>query len=187
MEDKAEQPRRGYRKHSKEPAAEAAAPKKGFKKYLKSAREIEEWEFGDGTQNPLHVDPEVRDRYRKIENIDTMWCSMSCMGQPQDSNVAQKLANGWVFAEEGDLPVEDFPRVKYENMRLMIRDWRLSKRQGRIQEAEAKEPVETLKRRAGEGDLQGVTLDARHSSARNYNKIKSTYERLEIPSDDVVT
>jgi hypothetical protein len=179
MEDKAEQPKkRGFRKHSDEPKPDPLA--KGFKKYLKSQREVETWEFADAMQDPLRIDPEVRDRYRR-EGIDFMWASTACMGAPQNENIAAKQKSGWEFVAEGDFPTADIPRVEYQNMHLVARDWRLSKRQAKIQEVEATEPIRVLKQRAGEGDLPGVTLDARH--ARGHNKIRSTFEKLEIPTE----
>jgi hypothetical protein len=155
---------------------------KGFKKYIKTAKEIDEAVFTDGSENPLHLPKETMDALHR-ENVDVMWASMQCMGVPQDRNIATKQANGWQFVEEGDFPTDLVPRLQVDNLRLMARDYRLSQKQARKQEAEAAAPPAVLRQRAGEGDLAGVTLDARHSSARGYNKIRSTFERMEIKDD----
>jgi hypothetical protein len=47
----------------------------------------------------------------------------------------------------------------------------------------AAEPLKLQQHKVVNGDLPGVTLDARHPSALRGNSIKREYERLRVPSD----
>jgi hypothetical protein len=170
---------KGFRKYAEPQPSKPDPAAKGYKKYLKTAKEIDEAVFRDGSEDLLHVPKETMDKLHR-DGIDLMWASTMCMGAPQDRNIAEKRANGWEFVEEGDFDKELVPRIQVDNLRLMARDKRLSDKQARQQLADAEAPPTVLRQRAGEGDLRGVTLDARHSSARGYNKIRSTLERVQV-------
>jgi hypothetical protein len=185
MDKTTEQPKRGYRKHSKpaEPAAETE-PKKGYKKWQQKFL-ANKW---DGTlvsevENPWHISPDIVEAYRR-DGIDLKAVRTHCYGWEDTKNYALHVRNGWQNVEIGDFP--DITTVQGDGLQLMARPNAISKKARAQQEAEAREPVAVLKKRAGEGSLEdmGVTLDPRHSSARNYNKIKSSWERLEIPRDE---
>jgi hypothetical protein len=173
---------KGFRKYSEPEPSKPDPAAKGFRKYLKTAKEIDEAVFTDGGENLLHIPVEKMDALHR-DGIDLMWASTSTMGVPQDRNIADKRANGWEFVEEGDFDKDLVPRIQVDNLRLMARDYRLSQKQARKLEAEAASPPMVLKQKAGEGALDGVTLDPRHSSARAYNKHKSHYERMVIGDD----
>jgi hypothetical protein len=102
------------------------------------------------------------------------------MGQEDTKNIARAQRNGWTPVEKGDIPGIDV--VEEGGLQLMARPMAISKKARAIEEAEARSPVVTKEMQVN-GNLPGVSLDSNHPSARNYNKMRKTVERLEVPQD----
>jgi hypothetical protein len=88
------------------------------------------------------------------------------------------MRNGWTFVEPGD--IEGIDHCEEGGLQLVARPMAISKKARAIEDAEAKAPVATKQLQVN-GDLPGVTLDSRHPSAKSYNKMRRTVERLEVP------
>jgi hypothetical protein len=184
MDKTTEQPiKRGYRKHAvKEPTAEVA-PKKGFKKW-QAKFSSDKWDgtFADETDNALSIREDILKNYER-DGLSFKWVRESVFNWPDEKNIARHLKNGWQPVEEDDFP--DITCVKEGGLILMARPLPITKKAKAIQAQEAVAPVTTLRKRAEGGDIsEKITLDAKHSSARAYNKHRSTWEKISVPVDD---
>jgi hypothetical protein len=103
------------------------------------------------------------------------------MGQEDTKNIARAQRNGWTPVEKGDIPGIDI--VEEGGLVLCARPLSISKKARAIEAAEASAPVQTKMMQVN-GDLPGVTLDSRHPSARSYNKMRKTVERITVPDGE---
>jgi hypothetical protein len=159
----------------------AATTSKPWEKYAKPPVD---WDGEIVVQSDsfLNIDPEVRQMYWDEYGIDLQWVAESCTGMPLEENVLLRKRNHWEEVEPGSIP--EIPTVRKGGLVLMARPRCVSEKARAQQQKDAREPLETAKLRAGEGDLPGVTLNPRHSSARQFNHMRSTVERLNVPQDD---
>jgi hypothetical protein len=136
-------------------------------------------EFANPNDNPLNLGVELCEHYAR-EGIEFLWAAETVMGQPQD--MSHHFKNGFKYVEEGVFP--DIPIVKHDGCVLLARAKSIGDQARAAQEREARLPLEVAKQRAGQGDLPGIPAEAaRHSSARNFNHMRSHLERLDVPKD----
>ena len=160
--------------------AEKPEAKKGFRKWSKFDGSRFDGKFADANENPLAIDQDLVTALNR-EGLDLRWVRTHCIGQPDDKNVTRALRNGWVPVEKGDIPEIDV--VEEGGLQLMARPMAISKKARAIEAAEAKAPVLTKEMQIMGGDLlseRGV-MGADHPSAKAYNKMRRTVERLEVP------
>jgi hypothetical protein len=166
------------KKESQQPQQEL----KGYKKWKAKFKGAGfDGTFADGSENPLAIPTDVLQNYER-EGLCFKWVRESCMGQPDNKNVALHKRNGWETVEAGDF--DDITTVAEAGLILMARPKAIEDKARRNQEADAAAPITTMHRRAGEGDLDGISLDARHPSARKSNFHRKTIERLPVARDD---
>ena len=160
---------------AKKSTTEQTAKPQGYKKWADKSQ----WggTFACPEENPLAIDKDVIAGLNR-EGWDVKWMRFSCAGMPDDKNVARHQKNGWVNVERGD--IEGIEHVEEGGLQLVARPMAISKKARAIEEAEARSPVATKEMQVN-GNLPGVSLDSRHPSARNYNKMRKTIERLEVP------
>jgi hypothetical protein len=182
MEKQTTKPK-GFRKHTPKAEPKAAEPEaKGFRKWNKSKFAGKDWDgtFVDLTESPLTIRKDILEAYQR-EGLDFKWARESTYGQPDPKNIAMHLANGWEAVEEGDF--EDIHTVKEGGLVLMARPKAISDKARTRMEQEAKQPIHTMQIRAGEGVTVPMPGGGEHSSARGYNKIRSTREAMQVPDD----
>jgi hypothetical protein len=172
---------KGFRKYS-EPKAKPDPNAKGYKKFLAKAKD---WDgtFASSDDDALSINRDVLKNFER-EGVALKWVRESVYGWQDDKNIARHKKNGWQYVEPGDF--DDITVTREGGLTLMARPLAIEKKARANAEHEATAPIRVMKERAGEGAISDkITLDSKHSSARNYNKIRSTgYERIEIPQDE---
>jgi hypothetical protein len=171
--------KQGFKKYAEPEAPKADPQAKGHKKFL-AQEKTWDGKFADESENPLTIRQDILDVYER-EGLCFKWVRESTFGQMDDKNIARHLKGGFLPVEPGDFP--DIETVREGGLILMCRPKSIEQQARLKQQAESVAPVEVMKRRAGEGALDGISLDARHSSALQYNKHRVTRERIEIPKD----
>jgi hypothetical protein len=157
---------------------------KGWRKWkAKMAERQAQWEksggvFESGAENPLDIPQDVLKAYER-EGFSFAWVRESCMGQPDPKNVALHERNQWQAVQPGDF--EDIPVTSEGGLILMVRPKAIDDKARRMEQAAASAPVTTMHMKMGEGDLPGVTMDAR--GARRSNFMRKSIEKIEIPKD----
>jgi hypothetical protein len=132
-------------------------------------------------EDRLAIDSETIQRMN-ADGFDLEWIAISCMGQSLDYSVSQRTRNGWVPVEPGDIPGITVTEV--DGLQLYCRPLAISRKAKEEQARDARHAVTKMQHGLLSGDIPGVTLDSRHSSAVRSNKIVRTYEPLGIPDND---
>jgi hypothetical protein len=169
--------KQGYKKHLE--AKPVPEPKAGYKKYFEAEKE---WDgtFADTSENPLSIRQDVLETYAK-EGLAFKWVRSHVYGYHDVKNLAMHKRNLWTPVEKGDFP--EIENVEQDGLILMARPKHIDDKARRLEEAESVAPVHIMKTRAGEGVDVSMPGGGSHSSARSYNKMNRTYERMEIPDD----
>ena len=133
--------------------------------------------FVSGAEDILHIDPD------KIPpDMDLRWVRTSTYNQPDPKNYAAAEKNAYVRLDPADRrEIDGLDIVEEGGLVLMARSRAISERARSQEYQDAVKPLETQARRAGEGDLDGVSLDAR--GARKSNFMRRSIEKIEIPKD----
>lgn len=126
------------------------------------------------------------------EGMDMQWVTHSVLGQEMPQQRRRFEIKGWtpVHPEDFDgrfngrwTPKGDRGEINYNGLVLMARPKELSSRAKARDRAAALEQIAIKEAALKGGALDGVTLDAGHSSARQFNHINRTIERIEIPKE----
>jgi hypothetical protein len=163
---------------------EPAAPKT-FKMKAKP-----NWEAFDPTEedspDKLHIDP------KKVpEGFSLQWVTDSVYGQSMSQHRSGFERKGWTPVHQEDfdgvfdgmfMPKGAPGEIMNEGLVLMARPSELSDRARKIERRAALEQVHIKEQALRGGDIP-ISLDARHASALQTNKIGKTYERLPIPEE----
>ena len=180
--------RRGPGRPRKNPApkiAEKAAPKSHPK--MKAAPN---WATVDPTEDDspdrLRIDPSLIP-----DGMSLQWVTSEVFGQPDHQHRAEFERKGWtpvhqedfdgrfdgMFMRKGD-PAE----INMRGLVLMARPLEMTLKARERDRRAAREQVAIKEAALRYGDLP-VSLDARHPSAINTNRISKSYERITIPED----
>lgn len=134
----------------------------------------------------LHIDKSLIP-----DGMDLMWVTSEVFGQPDHQHRAEFERKGWtpvhqedfdgrfdgMFMKKGD-PAE----INVRGLVLMARPMELTKRARERDKRAAREQVAIKEAALRYGELP-ITLDARHPTAVNSNRISKTYERIAIPEE----
>src|SRR5262249_43540102 len=139
----------------------------------------QEIEWQDYSNDILtNIDPATIAGLRS-EGIALQWCTTSVLGQEFPQRMSEFERNGWVPLEPGQLGIDV---VRLPGLVLCARSLTLDNKARAYQHAQAEAPLGKIRTMMGEGI---PVREGNHPSAtRNYNKIRKTMERLEIPTDD---
>jgi hypothetical protein len=142
----------------------------------------EHWDgtFVSGAEDPFHIDKEILEDYRR-EGLCFKWMRTSVYGQPDPKNISMHERNGWLPVEPNDFP--NITNVAADGMQLVCRSKHIEDKARELQKRQAKEPLETARLKAGEGIIEGVTLDARAARSKNFHR-KGPPEPIPVPGDD---
>ncbi len=176
----------GRPRKSVEPKTEAKAAPKVYPKM----RAAPNW----ATVDPNEADAPDRlhiDRSLIPDGMDLLWVTSEVFGQPDHQHRAEFERKGWtpvhqedfdgrfdgMFMKKGD-PAE----INVRGLVLMARPLELTKKAKAREKRAAREQVEIKEAALRYGDLP-ISLDARHPSAVNSNRISKSYERIAIPEE----
>jgi len=126
------------------------------------------------------------------EGMDLRWVTDSVLGKPFAEWRASAEKVGWtpVHPEDFDgvfdgmfTPKGSKDEIRLEGSVLMARPLHLSQRAKQRDRRAALEQVSIKEAALTGGEIDGVSLDTRHKSALNSNRINKSYERISIPKD----
>lgn len=147
--------------------------------------------------NWVNVDPEAMDspdRLRIHEDLipagmSAMWVTDSVLGQGVPQHRAEFERKGWTPVHQDDfdgqfngmfMPKDSPGEINSDGLVLMMRPKAMTDKAERANQRKAYEQVAIKEAALTGGDL-GTTLDSRHPSATNSNRIRKTVERIDIP------
>lgn len=129
------------------------------------------------------------DRSLIPEGMDLQWVTSEVFGQPDPQHRADFERRGWTPVHQEDFNgqfngmfmAKDAPgEITVHGLVLMARPIELSQKAKQADRRKAMEQVLIKEQSLRGGDLP-ITLDPRHPSAINTNRINKTVERIEIP------
>lgn len=138
------------------------------------------------TPDRLRIAPEL-----VPEGFDMLWVTSEVFGQPDPQHRSEFERKGWTPVHQEDfggrfngmfMKRDDPNEINVRGLVLMARPKELSIRARKADERRAREQVAIKEAALRYGELP-VTLDARHPSAVNTNRINKSYERIIVPED----
>lgn len=167
------------------PKAEAKAPPKTTHKMKAQPNwegiDMEAEDTPDRLRIPISMIP---------EGMSLQWVTNSVLGQPVPQHRAQFEKKGWTPVHQEDfdgrfdgmfMPRGADGEIAYEGLVLMARPIEFTKRAKEQDRRNAREQLQIQEAALRGGQLDGVTLDTQDKSALNYNHVKKSYERIQIP------
>lgn len=189
MTEEVVQPKRPRGRPRKNPVVErepARAPQRAY-----NMRAKPNWVDVDpmiiDSNNELHISAD-----RIPDGLSMMWVRESVHGQPDPRNRMKFEQGGWTPVHQDDFDGQfngiwmqkDAPgEINHGGLVLMARPNELQRRARLKQEMEANEAIRIREAALKGGDIPDVTMDTQHPSARQYNRINRTMERVQIPDD----
>ena len=176
----------GRPRKNPEPKVEIKAAAKVYPKMKASPN----WETIDPSEEDspdrLRIPPELIP-----ENMSLQWVTFEVFGQPDHQRRAEFERKGWTPVHQEDfdgrfegmwLRKGDPAEITYRGLVLMARPIELTQK-ARIRDKQAAREQVAIKEAALRyGDLP-VSLDSRHPSAVNSNRINKSYERIVVPEE----
>lgn len=141
----------------------------------------------EDTPDRLRISPDLIP-----EGMSAMWVTDSVLGQSVPHHRSQFERKGWTPVHQDDfdgqfdgmfMPKGAPGEINVEGLVLMMRPRELTEKARRQDRRRAYEQVAVKEQALRGGDIP-VTLDPRHPSAVNTNRINKTMERIQIPSDE---
>lgn len=143
------------------------------------------------------VDPEAVDSPDRLRinpdlipsGMAAMWVTDSVLGQGVPQHRSEFERKGWTPVHQDDfdgqfdglfMPKGRQGEINLDGLVLMMRPKQMSEKAELADKRKAYEQVAIKEQALTGGDL-GTTLDSRHPSATNSNRIKRSVERIEIP------
>lgn len=130
--------------------------------------------------NMLHIPPELIP-----DGMRYNWKTMSVLGQQQARRFGRYQATGWEPVPASRHPGLFTPRgyegeIEYDGLVLMEKPEELCRQTEAREYRKAREQVKAKEDQLRGGDV-GTTLDSRHKSALQSNRINKSYERIDVP------
>jgi hypothetical protein len=135
----------------------------------------------------LHID-----RSLIPDGMDLQWVTISVFGQAVPQRRADFEKGGWTPVHQEDfdgqfngmfMPKDADGEIVVDGLVLMARPLELSKKAKLRDRRRANETIQIKEAALRGGELSGVTLDGRHPTAVNSNRINKSIERISIPED----
>lgn len=143
--------------------------------------EIDAEDTPDRLRIPPHMIP---------EGMSLQWVTVSVLGQPVPQHRAQFEKKGWtpVHQEDFDGRFDGMFMLKgadgeinFDGLVLMARPQEFTDRARQQDRKNAREQLQIQENALRGGQIDGVTLDAQHKSALQFNNISKSYERVVVP------
>lgn len=166
-------------------SAPMPSPKK--RPLMKARPNWETYDSSEDSEDRLHIPQEMFP-----DGYDFQWITHTVLGQEFGQLRSRFERTGWTPVHQ-----EDFNgifdgrfmtrgaqgEITVDGLVLMARPMEFSIRARKEEQRRAREVVQVKQQQLTGGDLPGVTLDTRHSSALSTNRINRTIEAVEIPKD----
>lgn len=144
------------------------------------------------------VDPEAVDSPDRLRinpdliptGMAAMWVTDAVLGQGVPQHRSEFERKGWTPVHQEDfdgqfdglfMPKGADGEINVEGLVLMMRPKEMSQKAERNDKRKAYEQVAIKEQALTGGDMPGVSLDPRHRSATDTNRIRRSVERIEIP------
>ncbi len=155
---------------------EAPAPKKKVIRIDEDAQTRLEEE-----SDMLFIPPEI-----VPDGMRYNWKTFSVLGQPQARRFGRYQTTGWEPVPASRHPGLFTPKdyvghIEYDGLVLMEKPEELCKITEAREFKKAREQVQTKEQQLRGGHLEGVSLDTKHRSALNTNRINKSFERIDVP------
>lgn len=113
------------------------------------------------------------------------WKTLSVLGQQQARRFGRYQATGWEPVPASRHPGLFTPKgfegeIEYDGLVLMEKPEEMCRQTEERERRKAREQVQAKEQQLRGGDV-GTTLDSRHRSALQSNKINKSFERIDIP------
>ena len=161
--------------------AKADAPRSKWTLSERAKHAAEDTEWRDRTSDNLFALPEEAHAYLRDNNLVAQWCTVSVLGQEQRRHFAGLQANGWTPVHANEMPGVSETLIE-GTTQLCVRSKTIHDRALKAQREAALGPIRNREQAVIEG-IPGVK-GSDHVTARNYNRIRKSVERLDIPRDD---
>jgi hypothetical protein len=152
-------------------------------------------------RDPSEMPPEVEGNRMFIhrseypDGFDLQFVTKSIYGQEQPSHLAGFYRRGWEPVHGDDFggkfsgrwtPVVHKGPIEIDGMILVARDARWSAKAKEDDRRKAQMALAVKEQQLRGGQIEGVSMDggSRHPSALASNKIRKSYERLDVPKDE---
>ena len=139
-----------------------------------------------------YMDEDENDRLKVPKELippgmDYQWVTASILGQPQPQRRSRFERRGWVPVPAERHPGLFMPKghvgeIEVDGLVLYERPLEISIQARARDKSKAREQVYVKEHQLMGGDV-GASLDSRHRSAINSNKINKSYERMSIPEE----
>lgn len=169
------------------PKAEAKQEPKPNKFRMKAAPNWENIDAtAEDTPDKLRIDPSL-----VPEGMSLQWVTSEVFGQADPQHRADFERKGWTPVHQEDfdgrfngmfMARDALGEIKVHGTVLMARPMELTKRAKLMDRRRAQEQVMIKENELRNGNIP-ISLDPRHPSAVNTNKINKTMERIEIPEN----
>ncbi len=162
-----------------------AEPKQWRMKAKPNWESVDEQEID--TPDKLRISPDL-----VPEGMSLCWVTDSVFGQGVPRHRQEFERKGWTPVHQEDfdgvfdgmfMPKGAPGEINVDGLVLMARPVELTNRAKLADRRRANEQVEIKERELTGGNLDGVTLDARHETALKSNRIRKSMERIAIPED----
>lgn len=144
------------------------------------------------------VDPEAQDSPDRLrinpglipDGMSAMWVTDSVLGQGVPQHRSEFERKGWTPVHQDDfdgqfnglfMPKDAQGEINVEGLVLMMRPKEISAKAEKAEKRKAYEQVAIKEQALTGGDMPGVSLDTRHQTAVNSNRIRRSRETIEIP------
>lgn len=174
----------------KEPLIEREAKREPVSSTKFKMRAAPNWEEVDplaqDSPDRLRIDPKLIP-----DGMSAMWVTDSVLGQGVPQHRSEFERKGWTPVHQDDfdnqfngmfMPKDAQGEINVEGLVLMMRPVELTQKAELADRRRAYEQVAIKEQALRGGDLP-ITLDSRHASALNTNKINKTMERVVIPDE----
>lgn len=160
---------------SKNKAADAPKPKRAIKIDEEKQARLEE------ESDMLFIPPEI-----VPDGMRYNWKTYSVLGQPQSRRFGRYQTTGWepvpASRHPGLFTPKDYQgHIEYDGLVLMEKPEELCRLTEAREFQKARAQVSAKEQQLRGGDMEGVSLDTKHRSALNTNRINKSYERIDVP------
>ena len=138
--------------------------------------------------NPLHIDTEILRSIEHDYGYRLQWNAETVLGQPQEQAMASHKRNGFQEVRKGsfggllDYLCDREGRIAKDGLVLMARPAEIDDQARAYERKAARKAIEDMKRKhSDEGVNVTMPGGGRDPAAREHNRHRSSFERVEVP------
>jgi len=155
-------------------------------RYKRQSEDRWSGQFHDAQTNALDKPAHVIEELRR-NGLELCWATSEIFGRATDGQdphaVQNRQRNGWeiIAPEDAEALHPDLGSVELGGLVLMATSTKLHAKALQKQDGDAAGVIRNMRAKHGEG-IPGA-MGADHVSARNYNRHRSTFEKVSVPED----